>query len=122
MSQADLEKQNCECHLHDLESALARHLCQNREERGKMDLKSRKKSRFLWNSPAVNTDRLPQDPVKHFEPFFDDDVIQLVTDQSIAYAGFKGNRTYMMVTSDEILPWTSADLWLLQSTSGLRRF
>ncbi|XP_070179144.1 piggyBac transposable element-derived protein 3-like [Littorina saxatilis] len=86
----------------------------------KADLTSRQKSRFAWNSPPVNTDRLPQDPVKIFEMFFDDDVIDLMTTESIAYAAFKGNHTFT-VSADEMRVFIAILLLSGYSTVPRRR-
>ena len=59
-----------------------------------VDLNQRQKDRFKWDVPARDVSRLPTTPVELFEVFFDDEVIQMMVDNSERYARSKGNEAF----------------------------
>ena len=45
--------------------------------------------KFIWNDPSTNADKLPQTVDGIFNLFFDDDVIEMIVQETIRYAGSK---------------------------------
>lgn len=58
------------------------------------DIPTEDKERFEWHIPNVDTSRLPQTPDGIFSLFFDDDIVNMIVQQSIHYAGLKGNHSF----------------------------
>lgn len=58
------------------------------------DLPEQDKDRFTWHGSNIDKSRWPQTPDGIFNLFFDDDVINMIVEQSIRYAGSKGNHSF----------------------------
>ncbi|XP_053389577.1 piggyBac transposable element-derived protein 3-like [Mercenaria mercenaria] len=58
------------------------------------DIPRQQADKFTWRDPHIDTSRLPQTPKGIFELFFDDDILDMMVEQSIRYAGSKGNHTF----------------------------
>ncbi|XP_060564145.1 piggyBac transposable element-derived protein 3-like, partial [Ruditapes philippinarum] len=58
------------------------------------NLPEQDKDRFTWHGSNIDKSRWPQTPDGIFNLFFDDDVINMIIEQSIRYAGSKGNHSF----------------------------
>lgn len=58
------------------------------------DIPHRASERFQWKDTNVDTSRLPQTPDGLFELFFDDEVMDMIVEYSMMYAGSKGKHTF----------------------------
>lgn len=65
------------------------------------DLTKRQRDRFGWKATPTESTRLPTDPVKLFEVFFDEEVIEAMVEFTILYARSKGNDAFT-TTADEV--------------------
>ena len=65
------------------------------------DIPQEASDRFIWHDPNVHTSRLPKTPDGLFELFFDEEVIDMIVEYSILYAGSKGRHGFT-TTADEI--------------------
>lgn len=52
------------------------------------------KNKFKWKQQNVDFSRIPQTPTGLFELFLDDDVIELLVQNSMSYAGLRGNHQF----------------------------
>ena len=55
----------------------------------KTDIPKKDVDRFIWKDPSTNADKLPQTVDGIFNLFFDDDVIEMIVQETIRYAGSK---------------------------------
>ena len=67
----------------------------------KNDIPQEASGRFVWNDPSIDTSRPPKTPDGIFKLFFDDDVIDMIVNYSMMYAGSKGKHGFS-VSIDEI--------------------
>ena len=58
------------------------------------DIPEQQKNKFTWRTQNNDTSRLPQTPKGIFDLFFDDDTLDMIVEQSIRYAGSKGNHIF----------------------------
>lgn len=83
------------------------------------DLTKEQKDRFPWNQQAVDLSRMPTSPVELFEIFFDQEVLEIITEFSKMYARSKGNMAFS--TTPEELQTFLAILLLSGYSPVLRR-
>ena len=57
----------------------------------KSDLKCTHKEQFKWDSQPADTSRLPVSQAELYGIFFDDDILEMVVENSYLYAYSKGN-------------------------------
>ena len=58
------------------------------------DIPRQDSERFVWTDPNVDTSRLPQSPESIFDLFFDEDVIDMIVENTNIYAGSKENNAF----------------------------
>ena len=61
----------------------------------KTDIPKEDVDRFIWKDPSTNADKLPQSMDGIFNLFFDDDVIEMIVQETIRHAGSKGYHSFV---------------------------